>query len=233
MAPGILENVREQDVLARAHRVDVVQTHQPEQGGDRAGDFLAQNLPVALPGDVGRFQRGQDADRDARVRAGCVDGELGGIFQRLDAARLDPPIRQPFLPVRCGAFGGLFDRLPGAPGFIRVDPGLEVLRQQVREVQQQVGHVAFGVDHDGRDAVQRRFFQQADAQTGLARAGHAHHECVRGQVGRVVKQRLVAGFACRRVKNTSQVEFSFGVHLFLSSGIDNDINFATSVIRHE
>jgi hypothetical protein len=39
--------------------------------------------------------------------------------------------------------------------------GLEVGRQQVGEVQQQVGQVAFGINHQRRHAVERRLFQQA------------------------------------------------------------------------
>ena len=106
LAPGVLEDIGEQDVLARAHRVDIVQPDQPQQGGDGAGDLLAQHLAVAPPrADCGRFKRGQDADRDARIRAGGVDGELRGVLQRAAAARGPmPQSARPFFQ-RCGGLG--------------------------------------------------------------------------------------------------------------------------------
>ena len=61
-------------------------------------------------------------------------------------------------------------------------------------MQQGVGHIALGIDHQGRNAVQGGLFQQVDAQAGLARAGHADHDRMGGQVSRVVEQRLVGSF---------------------------------------
>ena len=58
-------------------------------------------------------------------------------------------------------------------------------------MQQQVAQVALGIDDNRRDAVQGGLFEQADAQSGLARAGHAGHHPVGGQVSRVIQQQLV------------------------------------------
>ncbi len=82
-------------------------------------------------------------------------------------------------------------------------------------MQQQVCDIPFGVDHQRRDAVQRRFFQHADAQTGLAGAGHTDHEGMCGQVSWIVEQGLVAGFALGWVKNTSHVELAVSVHILV------------------
>ncbi len=54
-APGIFENVREQDVFARAHGVDVLEADQLQQRGDRAGDVLAQHFFVFIPADIRAF----------------------------------------------------------------------------------------------------------------------------------------------------------------------------------
>ena len=55
------------------------------------------------------------------------------------------------------------------------------------EVQGEVAEVAFGVDGDDGDAVQRGFFEQGDAEAGFAGAGHADDDGVGGEVGCVVE----------------------------------------------
>ena len=53
--PGVFENIGEQDVLARAHWIDILQPDQSQQGGHGAGDLLAQHLAIALPWHLGRL----------------------------------------------------------------------------------------------------------------------------------------------------------------------------------
>src|SRR5262249_29760832 len=53
------------------------------------------------------------------------------------------------------------------------------------------GEIALGVDDHGGNAVDGGFLQEADAQAGLARAGHADDDTVRGQVAGVVHDVLV------------------------------------------
>jgi hypothetical protein len=53
-------------------------------------------------------------------------------------------------------------------GFAAINPGGEVLRQQLRECQQ-VTEVSLGIDADGRHAIYGRLFKQR-AQAGLATA---------------------------------------------------------------
>ena len=167
-APGVLEDVGEQDVLARAHGVYILHAHQPQQRGDGAGDLLAQQLAVALPGDGRGFERGQDADGDAGIGAGGVDGKVGSVLEGQDAVRADIPACQAVFPALGGFGGGLLDGLAFAARLVGIDPGLEVLRQQVGEVQQQVGEIALGVNQQSGHAVQGGLFQHTDAQAGLA-----------------------------------------------------------------
>lgn len=94
----------------------------------------------------------------------------------------------------------------GATGVVQVHPGGEVLRAKLRERQQQIGDVALGINDDRGNAVQRRLFQQRDAQTRLATARHAQHDRVRGQVARVVVDHLVGGALRGGINTTTQVE---------------------------
>ena len=71
---------------------------------------------------------------------------------------------------------------------VLVDPGPEVLRAQRREGEQQVAEVALGIDHDRRARRRSRPPRcSAEAQPGLAAAGHADADGVRRQVLRVVE----------------------------------------------
>jgi hypothetical protein len=79
-------------------------------------------------------------------------------------------------------------------------------------MEQGVGHIALGVDHQGGDVPQGGFLQQVDAQAGLAGAGHADDDGMRGQVVGIVEQGLVDGFASLGIKNAPQVELVIGLH---------------------
>ena len=102
----------------------------------------------------------------------------------------DAPVGQAVAPQFGSGLGKFVDRLSLATSVVDVDPGLEVVRQQVGELQQQVGDVALGIDEDGRHAIQRGLFQQTDAEAGLAAAGHAHADGVGGQIAGIVVDRL-------------------------------------------
>jgi len=189
-APVVLEDVGQQDVLRILERLGA-DADQGEDGRDRAGDLLAQRLLVAGEAFPGGAQRGQDAHRQAAGRAGGVDGVVGGALEALHPLRGDAPVGQPGLPL-LGGLGGLGgDVVAFALRFVLADPRLKVCRPELREVQQQVADIPFGVDDEGRDAVQDRLLQQGDAQAGFAAAGHAQHQTVGGQVPRIVVNDLV------------------------------------------
>jgi len=58
-------------------------------------------------------------------------------------------------------------------------------------VQQVVGEVAFGVDQDGRDALQCGFFEQDNAHTRFARPGHTGYDCMGGEIAGVIEDEFV------------------------------------------
>ena len=93
-----------------------------------------------------------------------------------------------------------------ATGIVGVDPGTKILGQQVGEGQEQVGHVALGIDDQGGDAIEGRFFQQDDTQAGLAAAGHAQADGVGRQVAGIIVHSLIEGLALRQVILLSQIE---------------------------
>lgn len=187
-APGIFKDIGKEDVFTRAHGVNVFQTDKAKKGGDGACNFLADNFFVALPRNFGSTQRGEDVDRDACIGAGGVDGEMGGIAEGLEAFFTNAPFFQPGGPGAGGIGGSFFDAFTRATRFVWIDPGLEVGGEQVGEVEEGVGDVAFRVDHEGGDVVEGGFFEQVDAEAGLARACHADDDGVGGEVGGIVEQ---------------------------------------------
>jgi hypothetical protein len=94
--------------------------------------------------------------------------------------------------------------LPGR--FFDVDPRGEIAGLGVRKAEQQIRDVTFGIDHDRGHAVDGRFFDQADAQAGLAAAGHADAERVCRQVPRVVEHELRPTLALRQVVTAAEIE---------------------------
>ena len=158
----------------------------PSKRRNGALDPVTQDLRFGVPVEVRRLEAGQDAHRQPRLGAGGVDGEVGRVFERLDAVGAFFPARQPVAPVGGGLDGEIVHRHPLARGVVGVDPGLEILGPQVGEGEQQVGDVAFGVDDDRGHPIERGLFEQIDAEAGLAAAGHADTDRMGGQVARVV-----------------------------------------------
>jgi hypothetical protein len=105
---------------------------------------------------------------------------------------------------------------PCATGVVGVDPGAEALGLQVGELQQQVGHVAFGVNQDAGHPIQGSLFQQTDTQAGFAAAGHSYAHRMGRQVACIVDDwRFAAGCAgeiilCAQVKRAEF--FRWGLH---------------------
>ena len=124
----------------------------------------------------------------------------------------DDPLGEDFLPGRSSFGGGLFGGFAGAAGEVGVDPGLEVCGGEVGEVEEGVGDVAFGVNHQRGDTLQGGFFEQADAQPGFAGAGHADDDGVGGEVGGVVEEGFARGFGEGGVVAATEVEGGGGGH---------------------
>ena len=100
----------------------------------------------------------------------------------------------------------LLDGLPLARRVVGVDPRLEINGLHLRKLQQQVDHVALGVDQNGGDFVQRGLFEQANAEPRLAAARHADADGVGGEVARVVVDGLVAALAGGEIVARAEVE---------------------------
>ncbi len=111
-----------------------------------------------------------------------VDGELRRIAQALDACPVLAPLRQALAPLPGLLRGIILNRQPLAAGVIRVHPGQKILRAQVREGEQQVCQVAFGIDEDRRHIINGSFFNEVNAQAGFAASRHAHHHSMGHQV---------------------------------------------------
>ncbi len=137
-----------------------------------------------------RLERLEDRQRQTGAAARRVDGDLGRGLEAGDARAVLVPIGQAGLPavgfLRSESLGG---ELPGA-GFVGVHPRLELLRRQAGEGQHQVREIALRVDGEHRQAVDGGFFDERDAETGLAAAGHADADGVRQQIRRVVEHRF-------------------------------------------
>ena len=179
---------------------------QRQQAGRRVARALAEQLRVVPDGSGRRGEGGQDRDRKAGRAAGRVDGELGGVAEALDPGAVLPRLRKPLPPGLRLLRGKRVGRHPGAPRLVLVDPGPEILRGEPGERQEQVAQVALRIDGDDRHAVDGRFLDQAQAESGLAAARHADAEGMGHQVARVVQDRLVERLSRLDVVFTAEVE---------------------------
>ena len=95
---------------------------------------------------------------------------------------------------------------PGAPGLIVVDPGPEVRRRERRERQQQIAEVPLGIDGNHRHTVDRGFFDERQAQAGLAAACHSDANGMRDEIARVVENEVVETLPRSNVVFSSQIK---------------------------
>ena len=150
-----------------------------------------------------------------------VDRELRRRPQPADAFAVLIPGGQALAPQLGLGCGMLVGGQVLAPRVVLVDPRPELLGGELRKGEQQVAHVALGIDHQRGDAVDGRLFEQADAEAGLAAAGHADADRVGHQVLRVVEHLPVARLARLQVVRPAQIEGAqllVALHCPLSSG---------------
>ncbi len=205
LAPRVLEDRRQQHMIATVDRVRVA-IQQRQQAGDDCGDPLAQRGSVLKQLRRRRCKRADDGQRQARFGAGRVDRKIDGVAKFSDALGRLPPLRQSVLPVLGCLRRVLLDAQALALRFARIDPREELGRFQVRKRQQQVAQVAFRIDADRRDAVDASLFEQRQAQAGFAAARHADADCVRGEIARVVEQQILGQRARRRLVFPPEIE---------------------------
>ncbi len=132
---------------------------------------------------AGGAQRLQHRQRQSGVAARRVDRRCrrrrgsAGCARRPGPTRPGPSARSR----RCGSRSSSAC-MPLRAASAGSTQGRKSAGREIGERQQQVAEVALGVDDEGRDAVDRGLLEQRDAQAGLAAAGHADADRVRGQV---------------------------------------------------
>ena len=140
-----------------------------------------------------------------------VDREVRCFPEPRDPVAGLPPIGKSLLPSRRLLLGELLLRQSLRLGVLKTDPRFKVRRLQIRKGEQQVAEIALWVDGNDRDAIHRRFLDHADAQSGLAAAGHADDDRVCRQVLGVIQDQFVGALAGREVLDPAEIE---GAKLF-------------------
>ena len=181
-------------MLAAAQRIagDADQAEQARRGRLHA---VAEELAVLDQLGRRRGEGGEDRDRLAGVAAGGEDAEARRRPEAPDALAVLAPAGEPLLPLRRLRRGVGRNVESLAPRLLLLHPGLELGGREVGKGQQQVGEIPLGIDHQRRHAVDRRLFEERDAEPGLAAPGHAEADGVGHEVARIVEQRLLADLA--------------------------------------
>ncbi len=191
-APFAVHEVGEEDVLARLDGVGV-DANEGEQAGDGSRDAVAHGGGIVGQFRRGGGQRGEDGEGASGWRAGGIDGEFGGGAEAGDAVAVLSPGGEALAP----GFGGLSGELVGrdlfARGFVFIHPGAEVGGGELGEGEQEVAHVAFGINDESGDAVNGGFLDDANAEAGFAGAGHADADGVGGEVFGFIQEGFVGG----------------------------------------
>jgi hypothetical protein len=203
--PGRGEERRDQDVLAAPERIGVDAGEREEAGG-RGLDPVADEVAVVEDRRGRGGERGEDRERPAQLGAGRVERHLRGVAQAADPVAVLIPGREPGAPPFRLGRGERLAREPLPFGLLRADVRQEVAGREVGEGEQQVREVALRIDHQRRDAVERRLFEEHDAEAGLAAPGHADDRGVGHEVAHVVEERLSGGRQGRRVQRPAEVE---------------------------
>ncbi len=168
-----------------------VEAGERKNAGRRRARALGLGFRVAA-GRARRRRKGtENRDRQAGAAARGVDRELGGGPEAFDPSPVLAPLGESLLPTLGLRRGERVRRLAVPPRLVLVYPRAELAGGESRERQQQVAQIALGVDRDHGDAVDGRFFDQRQAQAGLAAAGHADADGVRDQIAGVVEHQVV------------------------------------------
>ena len=180
-APVVLQQVREEDVLAAAERVGL-DPDEVQQARDRAFDLAANRLRVRVPRELGCVERADHVQRHARLGAGRVERHLGRFAQRGDPLHPHPVLGETSLPELCGLPRVLVRALARVACGRLVDPGPEARGGEVGEREGEVAHVALRVEDQRRDPLRERLLEQHDPEARLAGTGHPDDHRVGRQV---------------------------------------------------
>jgi hypothetical protein len=89
---------------------------------------------------------------------------------------------------------------------VLVDPRTKIAWLKLGKGEQQIGQIAFGIDDDRGNAVDRGLLQHRDAQARLPAPGHADADGVRDQVLGVVEDQLIGRRLGGKIVSPPQVE---------------------------
>ena len=154
-------------------------------------DLVADQLALCLPVDSGGLHRAEDIETDSGPRSRCVDGHLGAVTELGHPLGTDTGSGEALLPGR-GSGGRELVRghsLPVRLGLI--DPGQEVRRVELGEIEEEVPHVALGIDDQARDAIEQRLLEDRDSEPRLARPGHTDDHTMSCEIGAVIGERFL------------------------------------------
>ena len=204
-APRVLDEVREQHVLAARERVGL-DADEPEEARHRALDLVAERFRLGVPGELRGLQRPDDVERHARGRAGGVDRDVGRVAERLEPLRPESARLEALTPDRRLLRRVLVDRDPGGVRIGVAHPRPEARGLQVGEDEREVRHVALGVEDEHGDPGEQRLLDQHDGEARLAGSGHPDHDTVRREVARADDDPVCASLAGRRVDCVAEME---------------------------
>ena len=171
-APRVLDEVREQHVLAARERVGLMPTSARRLVTVPSISSRSASASVSHESG-GRAQRADHVERHAGGRAGRVDRHVGGVPERLEPLRPDAARLEALAPDRRLLRRVVVDRDPCGLRVGLADPRPEARGRQVGEDEREVAHVALGVEDQRGDPRQQRLLEQHDGEPRLARSGHA------------------------------------------------------------
>jgi hypothetical protein len=186
-------------VFAALDRLGVDPSQRQHTGRGRRHAVL-QQLGIVDDLRVRRREGFHDRQRPAGGAARRIQRELRRVPQPLDAFAVLAPVSEARRPSRRFRGRKGFRGLPGSPRLVGVYPRQKICRVQFRKSQQQISEIALRVNGNHRDAIDRAFFDQVNAEAGFAAAGHADDHAMRDEIGGVVKKRG------RRIELSAQVK---------------------------
>ncbi len=231
-APRVIQNRRQQDVLAALHRIGV-------HAQQRQARWSRSSSP--LPPSARRHHAPPRAARRTTSgwRPGCLRGCRACRPRSRPSRAASRCARRP-VPTRRGPSSTFrlvrrerVDRLLLTRGFVRIDPRLEIAGREIGKGEQQVREIALRIDRDDGNAVDQRFFEQRDAESRLAAARHADDDAVRDEVAGVVEDRLGGQLFGREIVLAPQVEAPERLERLGGCGIRHDGHFTRLAGRQD
>ena len=211
-APRGVQQIREQHVFTARNRIAVDAEQGEHAGGGGVHPFLHRFTVVA--DDRRRCdERLEQRQRPAGGAAWRVDGDIGGVDEALNARAVFAPAGESVFPERRLLLGKGLGGESGIRRLLRIDPRAEIGRRERGKSQGEVAEIAFRVDRDDGDVIDQRFFDEPDAETGLAATGHADDHGMRGEILGVVQHVVVLTRAGGKVVAFAEIQRAEGLEV--------------------